>query len=313
MQTFKLDTHTRWFYLALSLFLSLSWSAHAEGEANDTQAAHQAEFQSAVLAMKDAAISGPKAIELVDQARLNLPAGYAFVPASAAKRFMQAMGNTVSDSFLGLILPADEQGGWMVAASFEKSGYIKDDDALAWNVDELLDTLKKSAEEINQARASRGLAELEVVGWAQAPAYEPDTHRLVWSLAVRGKDAAAGEPQSVNYNTYALGREGYISLNLVTALDELESRKPVAQTLLAALDFQDGKRYQDFDADHDHVAEYGLAALVGGIAAKKLGLFALAAIYLAKFGKIAAIFLVGLLGLFGKRFGRRKDKNTMEA
>ena len=40
---------------------------------------------------------------------------------------------------------------------------------------------------------------------------------------------------------------------------------------VAALNFNEGKRYADFNASTDKVAEYGLAALVAGVAAKKLG------------------------------------------
>jgi len=300
-----------WRLLTLLLMLSVAPTTRAQGEASP----FQQEFEAATLAMKAAMVPGPAEIAVLDQAVLRLPQGFVFVPERAAGRFKRVLGNKVGDGFIGLILPADEQAGWIVAANFEPSGYIRDDDAKSWQVDELLDTLRKSTEEINRARAERGLGELEVVGWAEAPLYDEDTHQLVWSLAVRGKGAAADAPQSVNYNTYALGREGYVSLNLVTALDEIDRRKHVAQTLLAALAFKDGKHYQDFDAGNDHVAEYGLTALVGGIAAKKLGLFALAAMFLAKFGKIVAVFAVGLLGLFGKRFGARGrgGKHTMEA
>ena len=41
----------------------------------------------------------------------------------------------------------------------------------------------------------------------------------------------------------------------------------------------------DFNSSTDHVAEYGLAALVGGIAAKKLGLLAAAGVLFLKFWK----------------------------
>jgi uncharacterized membrane-anchored protein len=300
-----------WRLFALSLMLAVAPATHAQGETSPLQQ----EFEAATLAMKAAMVPGPAEIAVLDQAVLKLPEGFVFVPERAAARFMRVLGNKVGDGFIGLILPSDEQAGWIVAANFENSGYIRDDDAKSWQVDELLNTLRRSTEEINRARAERGLGELEVVGWAEAPLYDEDAHRLVWSLAVRGKGAPADAPQSVNYNTYALGREGYVSLNLVTALDEIDRRKGIAQTLLAALEFKEGRRYQDFDADNDQVAEYGLAALVGGIAAKKLGLFALAAMFLAKFGKIVAVFAVGLLGLFGKRFGARGrgGKHTMEA
>lgn len=76
--------------------------------------------------------------------------------------------------------------------------------------------------------------------------------------------------------------------------------------MLASLEFDAGKRYADFQAETDKVAEYGLAALVAGVAAKKLGLLAMAGVFFAKFAKIIiAAGAVGL-GLLGRVFGGRK-------
>ena len=55
--------------------------------------------------------------------------------------------------------------------------------------------------------------------------------------------------------------------------------------LLADLDYNSGKRYEDFNASTDHIAEYGLAALIGGIAAKKLGLNAVTVEAIDRSGK----------------------------
>jgi len=279
-----------------------------EFEAADTRQAVRREFEAARLGLETAKQKGPQDIPLLQQASLHLPTGYAFVPNPAAARFVAAMGNPVDDSFLGLILPEADEEDWLAAVSFEPSGYVKDDDAKNWDVDELLKNLREGADAINQARADRGIPALELLGWAEPPAYDAVNHRLVWALAVGNQGAPAGQPQSVNYNTHALGREGYVSLNLVTSRDQLEQRKPVAQTLLAALEFKPGKRYEDFNADTDHAAEYGLAALVGGaMVAKKFGLFALAGLFIAKFGKLAAIAAAALFGIFGKRAGRKKE------
>src|SRR5438876_1031588 len=156
-------------------------------------------------------------------------------------------------------------------------------------------------------------------GWAQpnaaaqaemqAAKYDAGTHRLVWSLESKEKGAPARGEQAgdrgVNYNTYALGRDGYISMNLVTALKKIDAERPVANQLLAALQYNGGKRYTDFDSATDHVAEFGLAALIGGVAAKKLGLFALAFAFLAKFAKVIGIAaLAG--GAVAVKFFRRK-------
>ena len=81
-----------------------------------------------------------------------------------------------------------------------------------------------------------------------------------------------------------------------------------AHALLGALEYKEGKRYADFDANTDHVAEYGLAALVVGVAAKKLGFIALAVAFFAKFAKVILLGVAVLGAAFVKFFGKRKPK-----
>ena len=106
-----------------------------------------------------------------------------------------------------------------------------------------------------------------------------------------------------------LGREGYISLNLVTSESHIAQDKADAGALLAAVDFKGGKRYGDFNSSTDKVAAYGLAALVAGVAAKKLGLLALAGVTIAKFAKVIAIavaaFGAGIVRWLKTRLGRK--------
>ena len=118
---------------------------------------------------------------------------------------------------------------------------------------------------------------------------------------------ATEEDQGVNYNTYLLGREGYFSMNLVTALKDLPLDKPAGHTMLSALSFNEGKRYEDFNASTDHMAEYGLAALVLGVGAKKLGLLAMAGLFFAKFAKLILVGLAVAGGAVAKFFGRKKS------
>ena len=80
-----------------------------------------------------------------------------------------------------------------------------------------------------------------------------------------------------------------------------------ANELLAATSFNDGKRYEDFNAGTDHVAEYGLAALVAGGVAKKVGLFATLGLLLAKFWKVALVGLAVFGGGLMKLFKRKAD------
>ena len=249
--------------------------------------------------------TGPVDVPLADQAVLHLPAGHVFIPQPQAQGLLTAMGNPGSDPRLqGLVFPTND-APWFMTVRYEASGHVKDDDARDWNADELLKSYKEGTEAANEERTKMGVSPIEVIGWAEKPAYDAGTHRLVWAMSTREKGAAADAGQGVNYNTYALGREGYFSLNLVTELSALPTHKPAAQTMLGALEYNAGRRYADFNDKTDHVAEYGLAALVVGVAAKKLGVFALAAVFLAKFAKVIILGLAVAGGAVLKLFKRR--------
>lgn len=278
---------------------------HTAGWAQPTAQA-QAEFGAALEAAERVKTGGPAEIRLIDQAVLKLPNGMTYLPAAESARLLQAMGNRPGEGLLGLVLPAGEEG-WFVVMRFIKAGYIKDDDAREWKVDELLAGLKEGTEESNKDRRARGMSELEIVGWVEAPKYDAGLHRLVWSLESKDKGAPANTPRGVNYNTYALGRDGYISMNLVTGMESIEGQKPIAQGLLAALEYNGGKAYSEFNSATDHVAEYGLAALIGGVAAKKLGLFALILAFVAKFAKVIGIAVIAFGAVVMKFLKRKKE------
>lgn len=295
--------------LALGLLIAASVPAQAAQTAQTADAAdakHQADMAAAIQSVDATQVKGPADIKLRDQALLKLPAGYIWVPEPAASQLMKAMGNHPDARELGLIFPAREGESWMIVADYEASGYIKDDEAKNWDVDALFKSLKEGTEAANEARRQEGFDELEIVGWVEKPRYAPETHRLIWSMSARPKGAPADTPAGINYNTYALGREGYITLNLITGLSQVEREKGHAQTLLAALDFNEGKRYADFNSSTDKVAEYGLAALVGGLAAKKIGLFALAAGFFAKFAKVILLGGAGVAAVARKLFKRKQ-------
>jgi uncharacterized membrane-anchored protein len=271
-------------------------------------------FRKAADDAQAAAKKGPADIELADQAVLRLPGGHQFVPQPHAQALLNAMGNPGKDPRLqGLIVP-DSDGGWFMTVRFEAAGFVKDDDARDWNADDMLKSYREGTEASNEERVKLGVPAIEIVGWAEKPAYDAATHRLVWAMSSRDKGTNTDAPRGVNYNTYALGREGYFMLNLVTVLDDLPKHKPAAHTMLQALDYKEGKRYADFNAKTDHVAEYGLAALVVGVAAKKLGLIALGIAFFAKFAKVILLGLALVGGGFVKLFSsRRKAAATAQA
>jgi uncharacterized membrane-anchored protein len=272
-----------------------------------TEAERAQEARAAYQSALAAGTRGPADVKLLDQAVLHLPANMEFVPPENAARLLRAWGNSVSVPPEGLVVGTRREDDWAVVVRFSKDGYIKDDDAKDWKPDDLLQNLREGTEQGNEDRRARGFPELEIVGWVTPPTYDASTHRLVWSLAQRVKDAPADQPNGVNYNTRALGRDGYFSLNLLTSANDVDHDRISALALLGGLDYDSGKRYQDFNASTDHVAEYGLAALVGVVALKKLGIIALGAAFFLKFAKLGAIAVIGVLAA-ARRIFRRPRK-----
>lgn len=287
------------------LLALLSLAILRPAAADLTPAARQ-ELQAANQAAMAALQKGPQDIKLIDQAVLKLPEGYGFIPKPQADRLMQALGNSTDPDRLGLVIPLDDRD-WLIDLEYQKSGYIKDDDAKHWKVDELLQNIKDGTEEANKQRADMGFPELEIIGWVQQPEYTESSHQLIWSIQGRDKGAQPGN-DNINYNTYVLGREGYISMDLITNLASVQQYSADARTLLGDLGFVSGKRYQDFQPSSDKVAEYGLAALVGGIAIKKLGLFALAAAFFVKIWKLILIGFFAVSAAVRKFMKKRKDE-----
>ena len=115
---------------AAAVVLLASYTCFAE-EAAPEEDAGAATWQAAQAAMQ----RGPQTIQLRDQAMLQLPAGYGFVPAKEGAAVMELMGNGTDERFIGLIFPQSE-AQWFVTMEFESSGYIKDDEKI--NPEELL-------------------------------------------------------------------------------------------------------------------------------------------------------------------------------
>ena len=253
-----------------------------------------------------ASTKGPATVPLVDQATIKIPANEAFVPKAEGMRILRALGNSEIPELVGVVVGLGDDDQWIVVIRYINEGYIRDDDAKNWNADDLLSSIRENNEETNRDREARGFPTLEVLGWIEKPTYDSSQRRLVWSLLSAAKGDASNPMKGVNYNTYALGRDGYFSLNMLTNSAKIEQYKPVAKELLANLDYKSGKRHEDFNSSTDRVAAYGLAALVGGVAAKKLGLLALGAAFFAKFAKIIVLAVAGLGVGIMKFFNRGK-------
>lgn len=279
----------RLFAAIVAAWIVAGLSAPATAQSQQQQAQLEAEIQAAWKAASETAVTGPAEIQLLDQGTLKITADEVFIPKAEANRIMTALGNSANPTRFGLVVGRTDKTNWLVEVSWIKEGYVRDGDAKEWQADEMLESMKDGTEQSNAERIARGFPALDIIGWVEPPTYDAAKHRLVWSLSARDRGSDPNLPQTINYNTYALGREGYFSLDLITGSNTINSDKKVAHDLLASLDYAEGKRYQDFDSSTDTVAAYGLAALVGGVAVKKLGLLAAIGVFLLKIWKVGLI------------------------
>ena len=165
--------------------------------------------------------------------------------------------------------------------------------------------MQASVLENNAERKKQGYPGIHLMGWAEKPSYAKDTHKLYWA-----KDLMVdGGEHSLNYNVRVLGREGVLNLNAIASMQQIEAIKKEMQQVTAFTEFTEGNRYTDFDSKTDKVAEYGLAALVAGGVASKLGLFGKLLALLLAFKKVLLLAVVGGGAAIVKFFtGKRKEK-----
>jgi uncharacterized membrane-anchored protein len=294
----------RFFFASTILIATCLAPVHAEEGAPDARQVFEAAY--------NAATQGPAEIALRDIAALRLSEAYLFVSAAEGIAVMRALGNRTDERFVGLVLPKAQGQYWFVRVDYNDSGHVDDEEAKSWDADELLQSIKDGTEIANEEWAKQGVPPLDVIGWAEKPFYDETTHRLVWSMLARTRGAPPEEGATINYNTYALGREGYFELNLITDEQAIATDKQHAGKLISALEYKPGQAYGDYNRGTDRVAEYGLAALVGGIAAKKLGLFAIIVAFFAKFAKVILIGLAVAGGAVFKLFRRNTPQQPTE-
>lgn len=241
------------------------------------------------------------------KAVLHLGSQFRYLPPDDTKRLLeQAWGNPDGSGTQGMIVPAAvspmQSGGWGVVVEYEDSGHVSDSDAKDINYDDMLADMKKDSKESNEQRVKQGFQPVDIVGWASKPYYDAATNRLHWAKELH----FGGEKvNTLNYNIRVLGREGVLILNAVAGMDQLAAIKPDLDAMVAVSEFTPGNRYADFDKSTDHMAKYGLAALVAGGVAAKAGW--LAPLLLA-FKKLFVLILVGLgwlgkkiMGMFGNK------------
>lgn len=245
-------------------------------------------------------------------ATLHVGSGFHYLDAADARRVLEEFwGNPEDHSTLGLIVP-DSPGlladdAWAVVVSYSDDGYVIDEDAVGIDYAELLKEMQEGAREESEYREQAGYPTVELIGWAAPPRYDSATKKLHWAkeLAFGGSD-----DHTLNYDIRVLGRSGYLSLSAISGISGLAQVQEGMQRVLEFTQFDEGQRYADHNPATDKVAAYGIAALIGGAYASKVGLFAkLGALLLA--GKKLLIPLIAVIGAVLARFFKRKNDTAV--
>lgn len=241
---------------------------------------------------------------------LNVPESFYFLSAGDSRKVLeQAWGNPPDENVLGMLFPAGlsplHDNAWGVTIAFQKDGYVKDEDAESLDYDELLEQMKKDAAEANKLRAEKGYPTVELIGWAARPHYDKKSHKLYWAKELQFSNA---EANTLNYDIRALGRKGVVVLSFIAGMDNLPQIEANLPTVLGMVSFDDGARYDDFDPKLDQVAAYGIGGLIAGKVLAKTGFFALALVFLKKFGVLLVAGVVGAFAWFRRRtFGGKAE------
>lgn len=243
---------------------------------------------------------------------LNVPKGFKFLNAEQTQNVLSNLwGNPEDKTVLGSLVPdgkgVTHNNSWMFVISYQGDGYVKDDDAGDIDYDDLLKTMKEDVAAENEERKKGGYSEVELIGWASKPYYDNTLKVLHWAKELEfGHD----KNHTLNYDLRVLGRKGMYNISAVAGIDQLAEVKASIPEIIKSVEFNDGNKYLDFDADTDTVAAWTIGGLVAGKVLAKVGFFAI----LAKFAKFIVIGIVAAFAAIKKfLFGNKAQVVTKPA
>ncbi len=242
-------------------------------------------------------------------AKLNIPDQFRYLNSEDAQTVLVRLWhNPPGPKPLGMLLPANispiSSECWAVTINYEEEGYVKDADAEKIDYGSLLKQMQSSTAEASKEREKQGYPGISLVGWAAPPRYDKETHKLYWAKEI----SFANETEhTLNYNIRVLGRKGVLVLNAIATVSQLPEIEKNTPQILSMVDFNQGNRYADFDASTDKVATYGIAALVAGGVAAKMGFFKLIWVFILGAKKLIIVAFIAIGSWFRKLFKKKES------
>ncbi len=240
---------------------------------------------------------------------LNIPQDFGYLPQDQTEILIHNIWqNPPGAKTLGAIIPAPfdvlSHDSWAIIITYNDDGHISDKDAATIDYDKLLQQMQKSNVEEKRQREEAGYTAFDLVGWAAKPHYDKDAHKLYWALQLQPEGS---QERELNYNIRILGRQGYLVMSIVGSLAQLPMIESNTDKILSFVDFNTSHRYADFNPSTDKMAAYGMAALIGGIAAAKVGLFKGLFVALLALKKFIILAAIAVAAFFKRLFKRKKD------
>ncbi|WET03787.1 DUF2167 domain-containing protein [Flavobacterium sp. YJ01] len=282
------------------LFLSLTAITKISAQKPDTLTAYYDKIEKS-FNYESGKISLPEG-----DGTLNIPKGFKFLNAEQTQNVLSNLwGNPEDKTVLGSLVPdgkgVTHNNSWMFVISYQGDGYVKDDDADDIDYDDLLKTMKEDVAAENEERKKGGYSEVELIGWASKPYYDNTLKVLHWAKELEfGHD----KNHTLNYDLRVLGRKGMYNISAVAGIDQLAEVKASIPGIIKSVEFNDGNKYLDFDADTDTVAAWTIGGLVAGKVLAKVGFFAI----LAKFAKFIVIGVIAAFAGIKKFLFGNKDQ-----
>jgi len=282
------------------LFLSLTAITKISAQKPDTLTAYYDKIEKS-FNYESGKISLPEG-----DGTLNIPKGFKFLNAEQTQNVLSNLwGNPEDKTVLGSLVPdgkgVTHNNSWMFVISYQGDGYVKDDDADDIDYDDLLKTMKEDVAAENEERKKGGYSEVELIGWASKPYYDNTLKVLHWAKELEfGHD----KNHTLNYDLRVLGRKGMYNISAVAGIDQLAEVKASIPGIIKSVEFNDGNKYLDFDADTDTVAAWTIGGLVAGKVLAKVGFFAI----LAKFAKFIVIGVIAAFAGIKKFLRGNKDQ-----
>lgn len=286
-------------YGLLVLFLAFATLAPAIALAQipTTEAERQAVFKSLTWR------TGETLKLPISSAQLSVPPAIRALVGPDAVKFYEALNGLAAPAGLEAVLHAPANGATLYVQK-ASVGYIRLDDWLELDADALLKQVSEQTEEANSKRKAAGVDQLHVVGWIERPQLDKTAATARWAFEVRD-----GDTPVINSIALVLTRDGFYKLTWVGEKSTVKSG--LLEAGIANLSVPPGSRHSDYKPG-DKVAEYGIAGLIAAMLgvkiAAKVGLLALAAIFLKKFGVILVAAAGGAVAWAWRRMRRKSPE-----